>query len=59
LQLQRQPQPEAFFSSCLTITSASPQAAHFLGLQRISTLAPHFEHLNSAIWFSFLGIGYE
>jgi len=49
---QQQPQLEAFFSSCLTITPFSPQEGHFFGLHRPSLVSPHFSHLNSAIGVS-------
>jgi hypothetical protein len=30
----------------------SPQAVHFLGLQRVSIVAPHFSQVNTAILYS-------
>jgi hypothetical protein len=30
----------------------SPQAAHFLGLQRVSMVAPHFSQVNTAMFVS-------
>ena len=57
--LQLQPQPEDFDSSCLIITPASPQAAHFLGLHLPSLVAPHFSHLNIAIEVSLKLIDYS
>jgi len=39
----------AGFSS-LHMQAVSPQMWHFLGLQRVSMVAPHFSHLNTAIF---------
>jgi hypothetical protein len=35
--------------SSLHMQPCSPQATHFLGLQRVSTVAPHFSQVNTAI----------
>jgi hypothetical protein len=35
--------------SCLHMVPDSPQALHFLGLQRVSTLLPHFSQVKTAI----------
>ena len=51
--LQLQPQPEDFDSSCFTITPVSPQAGQVLGLHLPSLVAPHLSHLKTAIWSSF------
>ena len=36
-------------ASSLHMVPDSPQAAHFLGLQRVSTLLPHFSQVKTAI----------
>jgi hypothetical protein len=61
--LQAQPQPEDFFSSCFCIVPASVHSGHFLGLHLPSLVAPHFSHLNTAIfsplldfWISLLNL---
>jgi len=50
--LQAQPHPEDF-SSCFFMVSASAHSGHFLGLHLPSLVAPHFSHLNTAIFCSF------
>jgi hypothetical protein len=36
--------------SVLHMVPFSPQAAHFLGLQRVSMVAPHFSQVNTAMF---------
>jgi hypothetical protein len=36
-------------ASGLHMTPVSPQAGHFLGLQRVSTLLPHFSQVKTAM----------
>ena len=43
-------QGAAAASSCLFMHPLSPQLPHFFGLQRPSLVAPHFSHLNTAIF---------
>jgi hypothetical protein len=50
--LQAQPQPEDFFSSCFCMVPVSVHSGHFFGLHLPSLVAPHFSHLNTAIFFS-------
>ena len=38
-------------ASCLHMVPVSPQALHFLGLQRVSMLLPHFSQVKVAIGF--------
>jgi hypothetical protein len=55
--LEAQPQPEDFFSSCLIMQPVSAHWGHFFGLHLPSLVAPHFSHLNTAIFFnSFLPV---
>jgi len=51
--LQAQPQPEDFLSSFFCMVPASAHSGHFFGLHLPSLVAPHFSHLNTAIFFSF------
>jgi hypothetical protein len=50
--LQAQPQPEDFLSSCFCMVPVSVHSWHFFGLHLPSLVAPHFSHLNTAIFFS-------
>jgi len=48
--LQPQPQLEDFFSSCFIMVPVSEHSGHFFGLHLPSLVAPHFSHLNTAIF---------
>ena len=47
---QAHPHPDDFLSSCFSMEPASAHAGHFLGLHLPSFVAPHFSHLNTAIF---------
>jgi len=50
---QPHPQPPlAGVASIFTMQSFAPQAAQFFGWQRVSLVAPHLSHLNSAIFIT-------
>jgi hypothetical protein len=53
--LQAQPQPDDCLSSFFCMVPVSAHSGHFFGLHLPSLVAPHFSHLNTAIFISPFG----